>query len=358
MTSHPQATFAQAQLPLLHQAREGLLSQFSSPQTPGMSNLPNISDNHMLKTILEQLRKLVRAESIQLYLVNGEHYVQVFELGYRKPPETSHSNTKRAVYGAHPVVYDAQQHTASVALFAQGHSIGKLCIYRTASIHEADMRVLTAMGNLIASALFDHQRFKQEQEQLYTDMLEGWIGALELRDNETKEHTQRVTIMTVELANEIGISDANLMHVRRGALLHDIGKIAIPDSILLKPGALNPEEWRIMRKHPQYAHDLLNSIPFLQPALDIPYYHHEKWDGSGYPHKLQGQQIPLAARIFALVDVWDALRFDRPYREAWPEWQVRRHIESLAGTHFDPELVPLFLNHLQKKPAIFSRRSA
>ncbi len=358
MTSHPQAIGAQAQLLPLYQAREGLLLQFGSTQTPGMSNLPNISDNHMLKKILEQLRKLVRAESIHLYLLKDEHFVQVFELGYRKLPETSHSNTERVVYGAHPVICDAPQHTASVALFVQGHSIGKLCIYRTTIMQEADMRVLTAMGNLIANALFDHQQFKQEQEQLYNDMLEGWVGALELRDNETKEHTQRVTTMTVELAHKLGISDAHLTHVRRGALLHDIGKIAIPDSILLKPGALTPEEWRIMRKHPQYAHDLLNSIPFLQPAIDIPYYHHEKWDGSGYPHKLQGKQIPLAARIFALVDVWDALRFDRPYREAWPEWQVRRHIESLAGTHFDPELVPLFLNHLQKKPAIFSRRSA
>ena len=142
----------------------------------------------------------------------------------------------------------------------------------------------------------------------------------------------------------MGLENEALVHVRRGALLHDIGKMGVPDSILLKPGPLTDDEWIIMRMHPVYAHDLLAPIAYLLPALDIPYCHHEKWDGTGYPRGLQGEKIPLAARLFAVVDVWDALRSDRPYRLAWPEEKVREHIRSLSGTHFDPKVVEAFIN--------------
>ena len=181
-------------------------------------------------------------------------------------------------------------------------------------------------------------------ERAYTATIEGWSRALDLRDKETEGHCQRVTEMTLRLARAFGLPESEMDAIRWGALLHDIGKMGIPDGILLKPGALTDEEWRVMRQHPVYAFNLLEQIEFLRPALDIPYYHHEKWDGTGYPHGLQGEQIPLMARLFAMVDVWDALGSDRPYRAAWPERRVREHILSLAGTHFDPSLVKAFLD--------------
>lgn len=178
----------------------------------------------------------------------------------------------------------------------------------------------------------------------YDRTLEGWSRALELRDYETEGHSRRVTRLTLRLANALGVSDEECVHIRRGALLHDIGKMAIPDSILLKPSALTKDEWHIMRQHPTYAHDLLAPIPFLRPALDIPFCHHECWDGSGYPRGLQSESIPIAARIFTVVDVWDALTHSRPYRGAWPEAMVRDYIHSLAARQFDPAIVRTFLS--------------
>src|SRR5574341_871 len=154
--------------------------------------------------------------------------------------------------------------------------------------------------------------------------------------------------MTMKLARAMGFSDCVLVQVRRGALLDDIGKLGVPDAILLKPGQLTDEEWEIMRRHPVYAYELLRQIAFLRPALDIPYCHHEKWDGSGYPRGLKGEEIPLAARLFAVVDVWDALRSDRPYRHSWSEARVREYIRSQAGTHFDPNAVELFLRAINE----------
>jgi HD-GYP domain-containing protein (c-di-GMP phosphodiesterase class II) len=149
--------------------------------------------------------------------------------------------------------------------------------------------------------------------------------------------------MTLRLARVMGISEEQLVHIRRVTLLHDIGKMGIPDSILLKPGPLTEEEWEIMRQHPTYAYQLFSAIPYLRAAVDIPYCHHEKWDGTGYPRGLKGEIIPLPARIFAVVDVWDALRSDRPYRSAWPDDKVRQYLEEQAGKHFDPAVVERFL---------------
>ena len=181
-----------------------------------------------------------------------------------------------------------------------------------------------------------------ELAHAYDTTIQGWSAALDLRDRETDGHSRRVCETTVLMAQAIGMTDEQIVQVRRGALLHDIGKMGIPDSILLKPGPLTDDEWVIMRKHPQYAYDLLSGIDFLQPALEIPLYHHEKWDGTGYPHKIAGENIPLSARIFAIVDVWDALSSDRPYRAAWPQEKVLSHIRSLSGTHFDPRIVEIF----------------
>lgn len=193
------------------------------------------------------------------------------------------------------------------------------------------------------------RKSREDLSVAYDATLEGWVKALDLRDKETEGHSLRVTEMTVRMAQKIGIQDEELEHIRRGALLHDVGKLGIPDSILLKPGPLTDEEWRIMRRHPVYAYEWLSPIAYLQPALDIPHYHHEKWDGSGYPCSLREEEIPLAARMFALADVWDALRSDRPYRAAWPEEQVSTHIRSLKGSHFDPELVELFLELMERE---------
>jgi putative nucleotidyltransferase with HDIG domain len=186
------------------------------------------------------------------------------------------------------------------------------------------------------------QQNNQELTVAYEHTIEGWSAALDLRDKETEGHSQRVTQLTIQLAEAMGFSPDQLVHVRRGALLHDIGKMGIPDAILLKPGPLTEDEWVIMRQHPLFAHQLLEPIAFLRQALEIPFSHHEHWDGTGYPQGLKGEQIPLAARLFAVVDVWDALRSDRPYRPAWPEARVLAYLHQQAGTHFDPQIVELF----------------
>ncbi len=179
--------------------------------------------------------------------------------------------------------------------------------------------------------------------EAYDETLVGWARALELRDNETKGHSMRVTEMTVHLAQAIGITGDELVHVRRGALLHDIGKMGIPDNILLKAGPLSEDERAIMKQHPVYAYEMLTPITYLGSSLDIPYCHHERWDGTGYPRGLKGEQIPLPARIFAVIDVWDALISDRPYRKGMTVEDVKAHILQRSGNHFDPQVVEAFL---------------
>jgi putative two-component system response regulator len=181
----------------------------------------------------------------------------------------------------------------------------------------------------------------------YEATIEGWSHALDLRDRETEGHSQRVTELTVKLAEVYGLGAEEIMHIRRGALLHDMGKIGVPDSILHKPAALTDEEWTVMRKHPQFVYDMLSSVEYLRPALNIPYCHHEKWDGTGYPRGLKGEHIPLAARLFAVADVWDALTSDRPYRPAWSQDDALIFIREQSGTHFDPQVVDLFLRVIE-----------
>jgi len=194
-----------------------------------------------------------------------------------------------------------------------------------------------AMDN--AALVEDLRRTNLELDQAYNTTLEGWVRALDLRDPCTGGHTQRVVERTLKLANAVGLPRDQLVHVRRGALLHDIGKLGVPDSILNKAGPLTEEEWAVMRQHPLYAREMLQPIEFLHPALPIPTAHHEKWDGSGYPDGLQGTMIPLAARIFAVIDVWDALSSPRPYRDAWPAEKIHGYIREQAGEHFDPQVV-------------------
>jgi HD-GYP domain-containing protein (c-di-GMP phosphodiesterase class II) len=240
----------------------------------------------------------------------------------------------------------------AIPLLAKGHIKGVLEIFHRSSL-SPDGEWLDFLETLAGQAaiaidnatMFDElQQSNLELALAYDVTLEGWSRALDLRDKETEGHSQRVTELTTRLARYMGVPESELSHIRRGALLHDIGKLGIPDSVLLKPGPLNDEEWAIMRMHPLYAYQWLSSIEFLRPSLDIPYCHHEKWDGTGYPRGLKGEQIPRAARIFAVVDVWDALRSDRPYRSDWPEEKVREHLRALSGTHFDPEVVAAFLS--------------
>jgi response regulator RpfG family c-di-GMP phosphodiesterase len=181
-------------------------------------------------------------------------------------------------------------------------------------------------------------------ELAYDSTLEGWARALELRDHETEGHSRRVTELTLRMAEAFGVGHRALAHIRRGALLHDIGKMGVPDSILRKPGPLTDEEWVVMRRHPTYAYELLSPISFLGPALAIPWCHHERWDGKGYPRSLKGEAIPLEARLFAVVDVWDAVTSARPYRPALSQDEALAIVSAGSGSHFDPRAVELFLS--------------
>jgi PAS domain S-box-containing protein/putative nucleotidyltransferase with HDIG domain len=241
-----------------------------------------------------------------------------------------------------------------VPLIIKGQVKGVLEIFHRAAF-EPDAEWFAFLNTLAGQAaiaveiatLFESlQDSNSELFLAYDATIEGWSHALDLRDKETEGHTQRVTEMTLKLARLFGLSEADLVQVRWGALLHDIGKMGVPDGILLKPGPLTDEEWVAMKKHPVFAYEMLSPIHYLRLALDIPYCHHEKWDGTGYPRGLKGEQIPLTARIFAVVDVWDALTSDRPYRQAWSEEKAREHIQAGAGTHFDPQVVnTFFLEH-------------
>lgn len=203
-------------------------------------------------------------------------------------------------------------------------------------------------SNILRDSLRSSYESGQELRRMYDDLLTGWSQALELRNKETQGHTDRVTRLTLLMAAELGFTDEELMSIRRGALLHDIGKTGIPDSILLKNGPLTPIERDIMRLHPTYAYQWLRSFAIMQPALDIPYCHHERWDGTGYPRGLRGKEIPLAARLFAIADVYDALTSNRPYRKAISREEALQHIQARAGQDFDPGLIELFLQEEER----------
>jgi PAS domain S-box-containing protein/putative nucleotidyltransferase with HDIG domain len=239
-----------------------------------------------------------------------------------------------------------------VPLVAKGEIMGVLeAFHRTRQVRDEEwldfLKALSAQAAIAIDnvRLFDNlQRSNTELFQAYDATIEGWSRALELRDNETEGHTQRVAALTVRLARMFGLNESELVQVRWGALLHDIGKMGIPDKILFNDDTLTETEWIEMKKHPVFAFEMLSPVRYLRLALDIPYSHHEKWDGSGYPLGLKGEQIPLAARIFAVADVWDALRSDRSYRTSWSMEKVRDHLSSLAGTHFDPHIVKVCLD--------------
>ena len=341
----------------------------------------------ILRAVLEQAMAQLGVHAACILLFNAPSRMLMFEAGcgFRREPgrraalpladgrsgrvaqereilveNLGGSDQRSAVSGQQAAVIDVCTEGfvsyVGTPLVAKGKLKGVLELYHREPLQPDQewLNFLDALAHQTAIAidnawLFDDlQRSNFELTLAYDTTLEGWARALELRDKETQGHSQRVTELTVQLARDLGMPDEALVHVRRGAVLHDIGKMGIPDSILLKPGKLNEDEWAVMRQHPALSFNLLSRIPFLHPALDIPYCHHERWDGSGYPRGLKGEQIPFSARIFSIVDVWDALLSDRPYRPAWPEEQALEHIREQAGKHFDPRVVEAFFKHVTR----------
>jgi HD-GYP domain-containing protein (c-di-GMP phosphodiesterase class II) len=241
---------------------------------------------------------------------------------------------------------------SAIPLIAKGEVKGVLEVFQRQAVERSPqwMEFLETLAGQVTIAIDNSQLFTNLQRSnlelslAYDATIEGWSRALDMRDTVTEGHTKRVTEMALTLAKVMGMSESDLVHMRRGILLHDMGKMAIPDTILLKPDALTEEEWKVMHQHPQYAFDMLSPISYLRPALDIPASHHEKWDGTCYPRGLKGEQIPLAARIFAVVDVFDALTSDRPYRKAWVKEKAFEYILEERGKSFDPRVVDVFMS--------------
>ncbi len=314
--------------------------------------------NHTTQSLECRAERGMRGTGISLapvYLGNNATSRAVLERQMVKVPDLTKNDN--SIARAHLLAGEGFIAYYAVPLIAKGHVKGILEIFQRAS-HTPSPEWTDFLGSLAEQAalaldnaeLFDGlQKTNDELILAYDATIEGWSDALDLRDKETEGHTQRVTEMTIRLAQAMQIPQDELIHIRRGALLHDIGKLGIPDAILLKPDSLTEPEWETMRLHPSYAYELLAPIAYLRPAAVIPYCHHEKWNGTGYPRKLRGAQIPLTARIFAIVDVWDALSSDRPYRAAWPPDQVIHYLRDQAGKHFDPEVVEVFLQLLQSE---------
>ncbi len=256
---------------------------------------------------------------------------------------------------AFPEMIQTMTSLVGAPMIAQEKITGALIVGSVHYMEEFEIHLLMAITDIAANAL--HRSFLYEQtldqtEELknaYNATLEGWAHALELRDKETQGHSLRIANLTLRLARRMGYDENLIENLRQGALLHDIGKMGIPDTILLKHGTLTETEWTVMRKHPIYARDMLSQIPFFKGSIDVPYSHHEWWDGSGYPQGLSGEQIPRAARIFAIVDAWDALISNRPYRKAWDRKEALAHIINQAGTHFDPDVVDAFVKLLREE---------
>ncbi len=351
-------------------------SQLRALMSVGQAINSSLGLRRVLEEVMDSLISLMHAERgfLMLRESNGELAVQIARgIAHINLDEeafkVSKTIVRKVVESGAPVLttnaqadprFDAQMSVAAyqlrsilcVPLKLKDDLIGVLYVDNRAHagiFKENDLELISGFADQAAVAidsarLFeDLQESHRELEKAYQATLEGWVRALDLRDKETEGHTQRVTILTQRLARSMGVEGDALVHITRGALLHDIGKMAIPDGILLKPGQLTEDERMLIQKHPVYAYEMLSPIAFLVPAIDIPYCHHEKWDGSGYPRGLRGKEIPFAARIFPVVDVWDALTSNRPYRRALPQYEVRARIKADSGKHFDPVVVDAFM---------------
>ncbi|NUM47085.1 MAG: PAS domain S-box protein, partial [Anaerolineales bacterium] len=337
--------------------------------------------NLTLKFILEQMTNHLHIDAASILIASP--YTNLLEFGAGHGFYTENIRQTRLLFGKglpgkialerHPIhfIREVEQHLEpqrfnllapekfqgyyGIPLLAKGKILGVLEIFHRSPLEPDSewidfvetMAGQTAIAIENTTLLNNLQRSHTELALAYDVTLEGWSRAMDLRDRETEGHTQRVADMTVKLAQQLGLNDTEIINARRGALLHDMGKLGIPDEILHKPSKLTAEEWEIMQKHPTYAYEMLSPIAYLRPALEIPYCHHEKWDGTGYPRGLKGNDIPLAARIFSVADVWDALRSDRPYRKAWTSEKVRNYIQDHSGDYFDPKVVEAFLQIIQ-----------
>ncbi|MFM8319389.1 MAG: HD domain-containing phosphohydrolase [Chloroflexota bacterium] len=331
-----------------------------------------------LAVVLEQARQLleVDAGAVLLYDPDRQMLQAVGVSGFHISPQipfyldVQHSLAGRAVlHGslqdrslapelpASPMLQgEGFQANYALPLIVRQETVGVLEVFHRRPLQpEAGwLELLQALADPAATAiqharLYENlERYSQQLTAAYDKTLAAWSAFLELRDRETQGHSRSVTELSLQLAHRMGFAGEALEHLRRGALLHDIGKMGVPDSILLKAGPLSEAEWEVMRRHPVYAYEMLQAIDFLQPALDVPYCHHERWNGAGYPNGLRGEQIPLAARIFAVIDVWDALCSDRPYRPAWPAQQAQHYIQERAGVDFDPRVVTAFLEMIKQ----------
>jgi putative nucleotidyltransferase with HDIG domain len=351
-------------------------SQLRALMSVGQVINSSLGLRRVLEEVMDSLISLMHAERgfLMLRESNGEMAVQIARgIAHINLDEeafkVSKTIVRKVVESGEPVLttnaqadprFDAQMSVAAyqlrsilcVPLKLKKDLIGVLYVDNRAHagiFKDNDLELISAFADQAAVAidsarLFeDLQESHRELEKAYQATLEGWVRALDLRDKETEGHTQRVTILTQRLARSMGVEGDALVHITRGALLHDIGKMAIPDGILLKPGQLTEEERLLIQRHPVYAYEMLSPIAFLVPAIDIPYCHHEKWDGSGYPRGIRGKEIPFAARIFPVIDVWDALTSNRPYRRAVPQYEVRARIKAESGKHFDPVVVDAFM---------------
>jgi PAS domain S-box-containing protein len=253
------------------------------------------------------------------------------------------------VYRDHPGIIQKTRSALAGKTTLDLLEIGPICFEAWFSpLHDDQNQVIGVIG--VATDITERRKAEIELQQAHRSLadaydvtIKGWSHAMDLRDRETEGHSERVAAMTLQLACAMGIPDEQLIHIQRGALLHDMGKMAIPDSILHKPGPLDENEWVIMRKHPEYAVEMLSPVEYLRPALTIPLCHHERWNGTGYPRGLKGEEIPLEARVFAIVDVWDALAYDRVYRPAWKREELAPYLQEQSGKHFDPKVVDVFL---------------
>lgn len=339
--------------------------------------------DEVLRITIESATTLLSIETGAIYtLENGDLYLGAtvppmpseFPIELRLAPLKNHPHICESVINKKPVYLpDARNVTLTPAeqvaveerklisllyfpMLLKNDVIGVFIVGTSKGVRvftENELDLCAALASQSALAISNARLYKQAQQAIvdlthaYDATLEGWSRVLDMRDHVTDEHTQRVADLTIALAKRMGIPKSKLGEIRRGVLLHDIGKMGIPDVILQKPDVLNESEWKIMQMHPQLAYQFLSHINYLKPALDIPLYHHEKWDGTGYPCKLKGKEIPLAARIFSVVDVYDALTSDRPYRKAWKKEDALTYLWEQSGKHFYPEAVRAFLEMLK-----------
>lgn len=361
---------------MLHEQTEGRLQQLMALQAVEMAINSSLDLRVTLNVLLDQVTTQLRVDAADILLFNAHTQELEFAAGrgasglaMRRPLRVGEGHAgqaaleRRALWIANlrdapdprdSGLMDSEGFVSYYAapLLAKGQVKGVLEVFHRAALSDEPewLAFLEALVGQAAIAIDNaelFERIRQSNVELalaYDTTLEGWSRALDLRDAATEGHTRRVTEMSLRLARAMGMGERELVHLRRGALLHDIGKMGVPDRILLKPGPLDDDEWEIMRQHPVYAHDMLTPIHYLRPALEVPYCHHEHWDGSGYPRGLKGEAIPLAARIFAVADVWDALLSDRPYRKAWPADRVIEHVQALAGSHLDQDAVATFMS--------------